>query len=141
MSSASIQIYGASATIEAFSHIDGELARELKSTFRDEAKVVLQHAKQYARALGGSGDYANSMAMRTIKRGARISSSDPGAGTIEFANQGAFARKGPHMGKPVGVPQGDAPRALVRAAIEDELTVVDHIDTEIAAIIDRYLHG
>jgi hypothetical protein len=79
--------------------------------------------------------------MRTIKEGVRISANDEGAGVIEFANPGALARKGPRVGKPVGVPRGEPPRALIRAAIENEQTVVAHIESDIDEMIERYFHG
>lgn len=104
-----IEVEGVKETIDALRRIDRALVTELKKGFREDAQPILSSAKGYARALGGSGDYAASMAIRTIKDGVRIQASDPGSGTIEFAHRGAFYRSGVRAGKPAGVPSGNPP--------------------------------
>ena len=136
-----IEVKGVKETIYALKQIDSTLATELKKGIKEDAKPILTDAKGYARALGGSGDYAASMAMRTLKDGVRIQASDPGAGTIEFAHRGAFYRSGKRMGKRVGVPSGNPPRALVKASLEHEDEVKRSVETRIERVIKRYLNG
>lgn len=136
-----IEVEGVNETIDALRRIDRALVTELKKGFREDAQPILSSAKGYARALGGSGDYAASMAIRTIKDGVRIQASDPGSGTIEFAHRGAFYRSGVRAGKPAGVPSGNPPRALVKASLEHEDEVKRSVETRIERVITRYLHG
>lgn len=136
-----IEVEGVKETIDALKRIDRALVTELKKGFREDAKPILSSAKGYARALGGSGDYAASMAIRTIKDGVRIQASDPGSGTIEFAHRGAYYRSGVRAGKPAGVPSGNPPRALVKASLEHEDEVKRSVETRIERVITRYLHG
>lgn len=136
-----IEVNGIKETIDALGRIDRTLATELKKGLKEDAKPILTDAKGYARALGGSGQYASSMAMRTLKDGVRIQASDPGAGTIEFAHRGAFYRSGARMGKRVGVPSGNPPRALVKASLEHEDEVRRSVETRIERVIKRYLNG
>ena len=137
----SIEVKGVKETIDALRRIDRTLAAELKKGLKEDARPILSDAKGYARALGGSGGYAASMAMRTLKDGVRIQASDPGAGTIEFAHRGAFYRSGPRMGKRAGVPAGSPPRALVRSSLEHEDEVKRSVETRIERTIKRYLNG
>lgn len=136
-----IEVRGIAETINALKSIDRELASEIKRGIKEDARPILDSAKNYARALGGSGDYAGSMAMRTIKDGVRIQASDPGAGVIEFAHQGASYLKGRFAGRPLGVPSGSPPRALVKASLENEDEVKRSVETRIERTIERYLHG
>ena len=136
-----IGVKGLGEAVESLKRIDGKLASELKRGIKEDARPVLESARGYARALGGSGDYAASMAMRAIRDGVRIKSSDPGAGTIEFANRGAFYLSGSRAGRPVGVPAGTPPRALARAAIEREAEVRRSVEARIERTIERYLNG
>lgn len=136
-----IEVEGLKEAVDGLKAIDGSLASELKRGIKEDARPILSDAKGYARALGGSGDYAASMAMRTLKDGVRIQASDPGAGTIEFAHRGAFYLSGPRAGRRVGVPSGNPPRALVRASTENEETVRRSVEARVERVLQRYLNG
>lgn len=136
-----IEISGIKEAMDGLKRIDRALVTELKKGLKEDARPILTSAKGYARALGGSGDYAASMAMRTLKDGVRIQADDPGAGTIEFARRGAFYRSGKRAGKSVGVPVGTPPRALVKASLEHEDEVKRSVETRIQRVIQRYLNG
>lgn len=137
----SIQVTGLDEAIDALRGIDGALASELRRGLREDARPLLDSARGYAAALGGAGQYAGSMALRAISSGVRLASDDPGAGTIEFARLGAHYLKGPRAGRPIGVPPGGPPRALVRAADEREDEVRLKAEERVAQTIERYLHG
>ena len=135
-----IQITGLKETMQALKEIDAEIPRELKRGFREDAQTILQGARGYAAALGGCGQYSGSLSIRMTGEGVRIQSTDPGAGTIEFAHPGAVALTGPRRGKPVGVPlASSAPRALVRSSLEHEFEVRDAAETRLAQVIARYM--
>lgn len=136
-----IEVRGLKEAVQALRKIDGSLASELKRGIREDARPILDDARGYARALGGRGDYAASLAMRTLSNGVRIQSDDPGAGTIEFAHRGALYRTGPRAGSRAGVPRGEPPRALVRAALANEAMVRSRVEGRIAETIERYLNG
>lgn len=137
----SITVTGLREAVRALRDIDRALPSELKRGIRRDAEPILAEARGHASALGGSGQYAASLAMRTISDGVRIASSDPGAGTIEFAHRGAVYLSGRRAGLPAGVPGGSPPRALVRAAIDNESLVASRVEGRIEALIERYLHG
>ena len=141
MPAASIEVKGAKEAIEGLKRIDRSLASELKRGMKEDAKPILQDARGNARSLGGSGAYASSMAMRTIKDGVRIQSDDPAAGVIEFAPRGAFSRTGKRAGLPLGVPSGAPPRALVRASLDNEEDVRKSVESRIERVIERCLNG
>lgn len=135
-----IQITGLKETMLALKEIDAEIPRELKRGFREDAQPILSDARGFAASLGGSGQYSGSMSIRMAGDGVRIQSSDPGAGTIEFAHPGAVALSGRRRGKPVGVPlAASAPRALIKASLLHEDEVRDKVETRIAQAIVRYM--
>lgn len=136
-----IEVDGAKEVADGLRRIDRQLVKELKQGMREDAQPILRDARSYASGLGGSGQYAGSLSMRSIKDGVRIQSSDPGAGTIEFAHRGAYYRSGRRRGLPVGVPMGGPPRALVRASEENEGAVRRSVETRIERMIARYLNG
>ena len=89
-----IEIDGAKEVADGLKRIDRQLLKELKQGMKEDSRPILQDARSYASGLGGSGQYAGSLSLRAIKDGVRIQSSDPGAGTIEFANAGAVYLSG-----------------------------------------------
>ena len=136
-----IEVRGLDETIVALGAIDRELPSELRKGLREDARPLLQSARGYASGLGGTGSYASSLSMRTVRSGVRIVSGDPGAGTIEFALPGAFALTGPRRGRPIGVPRGTPARALVRAAKEHEPDITARASRRVEQAIERYLNG
>lgn len=136
-----IEAEGLDETIKALRSINKELPREFKKGLKQDAKPILTDARNNAQSIAYTGAYASSMAMRTIANGVRIQNNDPGAGTIEFANAGAVYHSGKRRGLPVGVPQGNPPRALVRAVLDNEDAVVDAVETRIEQTIRKYLNG
>ncbi len=136
-----IRVGGLSEALAGLKGIDEALPKELKKGLRDDARPLLESARGYARALGGTGEYASNMAMRAVSSGVRLVNADPGAGAIEFAHRGAFYLSGPRAGRPLGVPGGDPPRALIRAAVEQGDEVARKAERRVAETIERYLHG
>lgn len=141
MAKLTIAVKGLPETIEGLRRIDSSLARELKKDIKQAAEPILRDAKGYARALGGTGTYASSLAMRAVKTGVRIQSGDPGAGTKEFAKRGAFYLSGVRAGRPIGVPKGGPPRALVKSSLQHEDQVRADVETRMEQVISRYLNG
>lgn len=136
-----IEAKGLPETIKALKEINRELPKEFKRGLKNDAKPILSDARSHAQSIARTGAYASSFAMRTIANGVRIQSGDPGAGTIEFAKRGAFYRSGRRAGLPIGVPAGNPPRALVRAAIDNEEAVRKAVETRVERTIRRYLNG
>lgn len=136
-----IEAKGLDETIRALKSINRELPREFKKGLKEDARPILADARNNAQSIAYSGAYASSMSMRTIANGVRIASSDSGAGTIEFANRGAFYLSGKRAGLPVGVPSGSPPRALVRASLDNEEDVRRAVESRIERIIRKYLDG
>ena len=141
MSSLDIRVTGLTEVKKALRDIDRELLREFNKGLREDARPLFSAYRQYAGGLGGSGEYAANASMRTISEGVRITNSDPGAGTIEFANPGAFILSGPRSGQRAGVPHVSKPRALMRAVDEHEDEVVDAAESRIRRAIERYMNG
>lgn len=136
-----IEAEGLEETIRALKSINKDILREFKRGLKEDAKPILTEARNNAQAIARTGAYASSMALRTLANGVRIASDDAGAGTIEFANAGAVYLSGKRRGLPVGVPQGNPPRALVRAVLDNEDAVVDAVETRIEQTIRKYLNG
>lgn len=139
--SVDISVDGLDRAMRGLREVNRDLYREMRRGLKEDARPVLEDARSYASGLGGSGDYAGSLVIRAISNGVRVQSDDPGAGTIEFANRGAVYLSGRRRGLPVGVPMGSPPRALVRAAEEDEPLVRRAVEDRIARIIDGRMHG
>lgn len=136
-----IEAKGLDETIKALKSINRQLPREFKKGLKEDARPILADARSNAQSIARSGAYASSMAMRAISNGVRIISDDPGAGTIEFANRGAFYLSGSRRGLPVGVPSGSPPRALVRAVLDNEEDVKRAVESRIEQTIRKYLNG
>lgn len=136
-----IEARGLTETIKALKDIDREIPREFKRGLKEDARPILKDARSNAMSIARTGAYASSMAMRAISNGVKIVSSDPGAGAIEFAHHGAVYQKGSRRGKPIGVPSGEPPRALVRSVLDNEALVTEAVETRIEQTIKRYLNG
>lgn len=138
---ARIEIKGLKETKEALRAISRDLVREFNKGLREDARPLLNAYKAYASGLGGTGQYASNASMRTMASGIKIVNTDPGAGTIEFANPGAFYRTGRLAGKKIGVPSAPKPRALMRAVDENEPQIVARVESRLAQFIDGHLNG
>lgn len=136
-----IEAQGLDETIKALREIDRTLPREFKRGLKEDAKPILDAARGYASGIARTGGYAGSFSMRSYANGIYIASSDPGAGTIEFAHSGAVYLSGKRRGLRVGVPRGNPPRALVKASLENEDYVAERIESRIESVIERYLNG
>lgn len=135
-----VEIDNLDEVVANLSAIAPRLARELKGEIRDVARPTLQKARSYASGLGSvrTGAYASSLSMRDYRTGVKLASSDPGAGVIEFANPGALILTGPRAGRRAGVPHGSMPpRALIKAVIEDEESIVQHVNDAVQRICDE----
>lgn len=133
-----IEVQGLAEAIEALRELDAKAAKRLCGRVRDVVKPTLAKAKSYAH-LGSAptGGYASSLALRAIKTGAKFTSVDPGGGVIEFANPGALILTGARAGRRAGVPHGSRPpRALLRAILEDEESIVEHVNREVIDMCD-----
>lgn len=140
----SIRVQNLDKVIAGLREIDSVMASELKSGIKDLVKPTLQKAKSYAGGLGSSttGSYASSLSLRTYSNGVKFISSDPGGGVIEFANVGAVILSGPRAGRRAGVPHGSTPpRALLRAILEDEESIVRDVSNLVQETCDEGLIG
>lgn len=134
-----IEVQGLDAAVDALRELDDKLANELCKRVRDVVKPTLTKAKSYAHGLGSTptGHYAASLRLGTSKTGAKFTSNDPGGGVIEFANPGALILTGERAGRRAGVPHGsNPPRALLRAILEDEESIVQHVNSAVEEFCD-----
>lgn len=134
-----IEVQGLKEAIDALREVDNKAANELCKRVRDVVKPTLVKAKSYAGGLGSNptGTYASSLALRTTRTGAKFVSTDAGGGVIEFANPGALILQGERAGRRAGVPHGsNPPRALLKAILEDEESIVEDINREVISLCD-----
>lgn len=133
-----IEVQNLDETIAALREVDKKSATELKKRIREIAKPTLQKARTYAHVGSNStGAYASSLSLKTWANGIKFISSDPGAGVIEFANPGALILDGSRAGRRAGVPHGSTPpRALLKAILEDEESIVEKVNEEVISICD-----
>lgn len=123
----SIRVQNLDNVIDGLRSVDSRMASDLKSRIGELVRPTLAKARGYAHGLGASptGSYAGSLSLKTYANGVKFTSSDPGGGVIEFANPGALVLSGERAGRRAGVPRGSAPpRALLRAILEDEESIV-----------------
>ena len=128
-----IEVQGLGETIAALREVDRRAANDLCKRVRDVVRPTLAKARGYAAGLGSNptGGYAHSLALRTSRTGAKFVSTDPGGGVIEFANPGERA------GRRAGVPHGsNPPRALLKAILEDEESIVQSVNREVIEMCD-----
>ena len=126
-----ITIFGINELIAALHKLNPDIEKELKKEIKDAGNKVLQESKGHAAGLGHSpsGAYARSLSLKDQKKGVRIVSSDAGAGAIEFANAGARYLRGPRYGRPIGTPAVGKPKALIKAANENEPIVLERVQS------------
>lgn len=135
----SVRVDNLEQTIAALREVDAGMAKALVREIREIAKPTLAKARGYASGLGSNptGSYARSMSLRSRATGVQLASSDPGAGVIEFANPGAVILAGPRRGRRAPVPNGSfPPRALLRAVLDDEDSIVRRLDEAVSRYID-----
>lgn len=137
----SVEAINLEETIKALSAVDKGLASRLKSEIRSLAKPTLAKAKGYAASLGlnPTGSFAASLSLKTSQNGVAWISTDPGGGVIEFANIGARILTGPRAGKRAGVPVGSGgpPRALLKAVLEDQESLIQGLNRAIETYVDE----
>lgn len=133
-----IEVQGVDVAIEALRELDNKLANDLCKRIRDVVKPTLAKAKSYAHCGSApTGAYASSLSLRTSRTGAKFVSTDPGGGVIEFANPGALILTGERAGRRAGVPHGsNPPRALLKAILEDEESIVEDVNREVIDFCD-----
>ncbi len=118
-----VHIRGGRELMEQLASFDASVERDVRRRIRAASQRVLSDARSLANGIRLTGAFAASLKLRDSRAGVRIMSNDPGAGTIEFANRGAVYQRGRLAGRPVGVPRGGPPRALV-ASVERNNTAV-----------------
>lgn len=134
-----IEIQNLDETIEALRTVDSSMADALKSRIIEVTRPTLQTAKGYAAGVGSNptGAFAGSLSLKKRANGVVFTSSDPGGGVIEFANPGAVILTGKRAGRAAGVPHtGDTPRALLKAILEDEESIIESVNEEVAKVAD-----
>ena len=135
----SVRVDNLDETVSVLNDIDRGMASALKREIREVAKPTLAKARGYASSLGSrpTGGYARSMSLSTKRTGVRLVAADAGAGVIEFANPGAVVLAGPRAGARAGVPHGSRPpRALRRAVLADEDSIVGQLDEAVGRYVD-----
>ena len=135
-----VEVINVEKTIHALWELDRGMASMLKREIKQIAQPTLAKAKGFANGLGSNptGAYANSLALRTRHNGVVFQSTDPGGGVIEFANIGAVILEGERAGRRAPVPHtGTPPRALLKAILEDEETMVQELNDAVADYTDE----
>lgn len=132
-----ITIFGREQLIASLKKLNPDVEKQLRKEIRDAGNKVLQESKGYA-VMGHSptGAYSGSLSLKDQKKGVRIISGDPGAGTIEFANAGARYLRGPRYGRPIGTPAVGKPKALIKAANENEPIVLAKVQSALQRACD-----
>ena len=132
-----IEVRGLDNLLRTLRALAPDAERELKREIADAGRQVLSDARSYA-YMGHSptGAYSGSLSMRDLAKGVKIQSSDPGAGAIEFANEGAVYLRGPRYGRQIGTPAVAKPKALIRAANENEPYVLSTVQAALQRACD-----
>lgn len=133
-----IEIQNLDETIAALNLVDKDMGKRLVKKIREICKPTLGRARGYAHVGGNpTGAFARSLSLKSHKTGVKFVSTDPGGGVIEFANPGALILQGPRAGRRAGVPHtGDTPRALLKAILEDEESIVQQVNAEVVDACD-----
>ena len=116
-----------------------ELAyNQVRKIIKEQGQVVLAEAKSRGMAIRDTGAFAASLAIRDTQRGVKLVSTDPGAGTIEYANWGATYTRGRYAGRPIGVPRKAAkPRAMIPAVENNEQGTFAAVENALAILCDN----
>lgn len=128
-----ITVTGASTLVQTLRRLTPEAEREMKAELQKVGDKVVSEASGHAAGFAYDGDYAGSFSVKNLARGVRVISSDPGAGAIEFAKKGSVYLRGPRAGRPIGTPPDAKPKALIRAANDNEDSTV----SAVRAILQR----
>ena len=133
-----IEVRGLDNLLRTLRQLAPDAERDLKREMADAGREVLSDARSYA-VMGHSptGAYSGSLSMRNLAKGVRIQSGDPGAGAIEFANEGAVYLRGRFRGRQIGTPAVAKPKALIRAANENEPFVLASVQAALQRACDR----
>lgn len=134
-----IEVQNLDETIAQLEEIDKEASKRLVSRIRTVVQPTLSKAKSYAAGVGAapSGAYAASLSLKSYAHGVKFASSDPGGGVIEFANIGARILRGDRAGRRAPVPNtGNPPRALLKAILDDEESIVEDVNAEVIEMCD-----
>lgn len=132
-----VEIIGASTLLTTLRRLSPEVEQGLKREISEAGRAVLGDAKGLAFIRKApTGDYSRSLSMRSLARGVKIQSNDPGAGAIEFANAGAVYLRGPLAGQPIGTPAVGKPKALIKAANDHEPAVIATVQDAIQRACD-----
>lgn len=133
-----VTIIGGRTLVRALGKLAPDAQRAIRGEIKRAGDIVRSKASGYGASLGRrpSGAYAGSFSVRALAGGVRVQSDDPGAGTIEFAKAGAVYLRGPLYGMPIGTPGDPKPRALIRAANEEEPTVIAAVQNAIQRACD-----
>lgn len=133
-----VTVFGARELAACLRRLAPDAEREVKRAIHRQALTILEQARSHAGSIAAnpSWDYSRSIALRERASGVTIYSGDPGAGTIEFANPGAVYLRGPRYGRHVGTPVAGKPKALIRAVVENEPTVLATIQDALARACD-----
>lgn len=133
-----IEVQNLDETLDRLAEVDQGMAKALRSKIREITKPTLAKARSYAHVgASGTGKYASSLSLKSYAYGVKFASSDEAGGVKEFAHQGALILSGPRAGRRAGVPIGsEPPRALLRAILEDEESIVEKVNEEVVNVCD-----
>ncbi len=134
-----IEVQNLDETVAALAELDQGLAKRLRSKIREVTKPTLAKARSYAH-VGAypTGKYASSLSLKSYATGVKFVSDDEAGGVKEFAHQGALVLSGKRAGRRVGVPIGsEPPRALLRAILEDEESIVEKVNQAVVDACDE----
>lgn len=117
---------------------DREVPRTFAREMKEAGEGISVTARSHAQSFAKTGDFAGSISVSGGRSGIFLRSTDPGAGTIEFANLGAGGI-GRASGKdkrrrPWGAPKSLTPARALFPGIEEELPKAE---ARIAEVIER----
>lgn len=133
-----IEVQNLDETLKQLSEIDVNMAKALRRRIREITQPTLAKARSYAHVGAyGTGKYASSLSLRNYNYGVKFVSTDEAGGVKEFAHQGALILSGKRAGQRAGVPIGsEPPRALLKAILEDEESIVEKVNEEVINVCD-----
>lgn len=133
-----VTLKGANEFISTAERFDPAVRARVEKVIKSGASDIKSDASSFGHGIAYTGAFGSSFGIRKISGGYKVYSSDPGAGTIEFAHYGAVATHGKRVGRRVGVPRGSAPpRALVRAVDKHEYRIVREVEQAIQTELDK----
>ena len=132
-----VQVDGLKELMERLSVADQRGERVATEAIQRAGERVLADARSRASAFSRSGAFKGSLSIKDLTSGISLVSTDPGGGVIEYANRGAVATRGKHVGRRVGVPAGSPPRSMIPAIEDNQAYVVN----EVTSALERALNG